>query len=100
MVCGTLIKQAININNNNNNINNNNNFNSNLLFQLISMAVRNGDTHKHTMEMADYWLMVRADSCMYLYTLCFGLRLGNFSSFCVCHGKDEHCHFKSKHTRG
>ena len=33
-----------------------------LLFQLISMAVRNGDTHKHTMEMADYWLLVRSES--------------------------------------
>ena len=27
--------------------------------QLIQMAVRNGDTHRHTMEMADYWLLVR-----------------------------------------
>ena len=28
------------------------------------MAVRNGDTHKHTMEMADYWLLVRAVNCI------------------------------------
>ncbi|XP_076438415.1 large ribosomal subunit protein bL17m-like isoform X1 [Babylonia areolata] len=25
--------------------------------KLIQMAVRNGDTHKHTMEMADHWLL-------------------------------------------
>ena len=25
-------------------------------FQLISDAIRYGDRHKHTMEMADYWL--------------------------------------------
>ena len=27
-----------------------------MLLQLISDAIRNGDCHKHTMEMADYWL--------------------------------------------
>ena len=30
-----------------------------LLLQLIMEAQRNGDTHKATMEMADYWLLVR-----------------------------------------
>ena len=27
-----------------------------VFLQLISDAIRNGDCHKHTMEMADYWL--------------------------------------------
>lgn len=27
------------------------------LFQLISDAIRYGDRHKHTMEMADYWIL-------------------------------------------
>lgn len=27
-----------------------------VFLQLISDAIRNGDCHKHTMEMADFWL--------------------------------------------